>query len=55
MPENLDQLLIWTSELAQYNHAQFLTIPNKLKLVDEDNLEEQKKSIRRLGFIEIVF
>ncbi|MEX7539772.1 hypothetical protein AB0862_001610, partial [Acinetobacter baumannii] len=38
MPKNLDQLLIWTSELAQYNYAQFLDQSEQLKLVDEDNL-----------------
>jgi hypothetical protein len=27
-PENLNQLLIWTSELAQHNHAQFVEFSN---------------------------
>jgi hypothetical protein len=31
MPKNLDQLLIWTSELAQYNYAQFLDQAEQLK------------------------
>ena len=30
-PENLNQLLIWTSELAQHNHTQFIKFSNKLK------------------------
>ena len=41
-PENLNQLLIWTSELAQHNHTQFIKFSNKLKLVAEDNVEERR-------------
>ena len=54
MPKNLDQLLIWTSELAQYNYAQFIDQSEQLKLVDEDNLEEQAESVRSLGSIEVM-
>lgn len=50
MPKNLDQLLIWTSELAQYNYAQFLDQSEQLKLVDEDNLEEQAEISQKLRF-----
>lgn len=50
MPKNLDQLLIWTSELAQYNYAQFLDQAEQLKLVDEDNLEEQAEISQKLRF-----
>ncbi|WP_180006234.1 hypothetical protein [Acinetobacter sp. YH12237] len=50
MPKNLDQLLIWTSELAQYNHAQFLDQAEQLKLVDEDNLEEQTAINQKIRF-----
>ena len=54
MPKNLDQLLIWTSELAQYNYAQFLDQSEQLKLVDEDNLKNRRKSVRSLGSIEVM-
>ena len=50
MPKNLDQLLIWTSELAQYNYAQFLDQAEQLKLVNEDNLEEQAEINQKLRF-----
>ena len=50
MPKNLDQLLIWTSELAQYNYAQFLDQAEQLKLVNEDNLEEQAEISQKLRF-----
>ena len=43
MPENLAQLLIWTSELARHNHALLIQNLNELKLVDEsDNNKKQE-------------
>ena len=50
--DNLAQLLIWTSELAQHNHAQFIEFSNKLGLMAEDNVEEREeinKKIKRRG------
>ena len=38
--DNLGQLLIWTSELAQYNHAQYIEFSHKLKNVEE--VEERR-------------
>ena len=47
--DNLAQLLIWTSELAQHNHAQFIEFSNKLENIDE--IEEREKLIKKLIFI----
>lgn len=44
MPKNLDQLLIWTSELAQYNYAQFLDQAEQLKLERWSHMFEQLKA-----------
>ena len=38
MPENLAQLLIWTSDLAQYDHAMFINNSFKTKLVFIENV-----------------
>ena len=46
--DNLVQLLIWTSELAQYNHAQFIEFSNKLDHVDE--LEEREEVSKKITF-----
>ena len=44
--DNLAQLLIWTSELSQHNHAQFIEFSNKLENVDEiEEREEINKKI----------
>ena len=48
--DNLAQLLIWTSELAQHNHAQFIEFSNKLENIDEIE-EREKKLIKKLIFI----
>ena len=49
-PENLNQLLIWTSELAQHNHAQFIEFSNKLGLMAEDNVEEREEINKKIKF-----
>ena len=41
MPENLTQLLIWTSDLAQYDHAMFIKNIKELEIIVET---DQKKS-----------
>ena len=46
--DNLVQLLIWTSELAQHNHAQFIEFSNKLDHVDE--LEEREEVSKKITF-----
>lgn len=48
--DNHAQLLIWTSELAQYNHAQFIEYSSKLKLADENNLEELEEINKQIKF-----
>ena len=50
--DNLAQLLIWTSELAEYHHAQFIEFSHKLDHVDE--IEEREDINKRLFFIEKV-
>ena len=34
-PDNLGQILIWTSKLAEYHHAKFVEFSQKLNIVDE--------------------
>lgn len=46
--DNLAQLLIWTSELAQHNHAQFIEFSNKLENVDE--IEEREEINKKITF-----
>ncbi|MEI1677604.1 hypothetical protein V8P80_07780 [Acinetobacter baumannii] len=43
MPENLAQLLIWTSELAQYHHALFIQSSQKLELIAENEKNKKKE------------
>ena len=47
--DNLAQLLIWTSELAQHNHAQFIEFSNKLENIDE--IEEREEINKKINFI----
>ena len=49
-PENLNQLLIWTSELAQHNHTQFIKFSNKLKLVAEEQIEQRTTLTKKIKF-----
>nr|WP_010591285.1 hypothetical protein [Acinetobacter bereziniae] len=44
MPENLAQILIWTSELAQYHHALFIQSSQKLELISENDKNKNKNS-----------
>ena len=37
MPENLAQLLIWTSDLAQYDHAMFIKSIKELETIAEND------------------
>ena len=46
--DNLGQLLIWTSELAQYNHAQYIEFSHKLKNVEE--VEEREEINNKIKF-----
>ena len=46
--DNLGQLLIWTSELAQYHHAQFIEFSHKLDHVDE--IEEREEINKKIDF-----
>ena len=46
--DNLAQLLIWTSELAQHNHAQFIEFSNRLENVDE--IEEREEINKKITF-----
>lgn len=48
--DNLPQLLIWTSELAQYNHAQFIKFSRELELVPEENIEEREEINKKIKF-----
>jgi hypothetical protein len=41
-------ILIWTSELAQYNHAQFIEFSHKLDYVDE--IEEREEINKKIKF-----
>ena len=42
-PENLAQILIWTSELAQYHHALFIQSSQKLELISENDKNKKDK------------
>ena len=46
--DNLAQLLIWTSELAEYHHAQFIEFSHKLDHVDE--IEEREDINKKIIF-----
>ena len=46
--DNLAQLLIWTSELAEYHHAQFIEFSHKLDHVDE--IEEREEINKKIDF-----
>ena len=46
--DNLGKLLIWTSELAQYNHAQYIEFSHKLKNVEE--VEEREEINNKIKF-----
>ncbi len=50
MPENLAQLLIWTSDLAQHNHALFIENINELKLVDENDQNKRQELNEKIDF-----
>ncbi|MDD9322281.1 hypothetical protein M0O54_19620 [Acinetobacter lactucae] len=46
--DNLGQLLIWTSELAEYHHAQFVEFSHKLNIVDQ--IEEREEINKKITF-----
>ena len=46
--DNLGQLLIWTSELAQYHHAQFIEFSHKLDHADE--IEDREDINKKIDF-----
>ena len=50
MPENLAQLLIWTSELARHNHALLIQNLNELKLVDESDNNKKQELNEKINF-----
>ncbi|WP_111812659.1 hypothetical protein [Acinetobacter soli] len=58
MPENLAQILIWTSELAQYHHALFIQSSQKLELISENDKNKKQelndliKLYRKTAFVE---
>ncbi|EPF73982.1 hypothetical protein F945_01861 [Acinetobacter rudis CIP 110305] len=58
MPENLAQILIWTSKLAQYHHALFIQSSQKLELITENDKNKKQelndliKLYRKTGFVE---
>ena len=47
-PDNLGQILIWTSKLAEYHHAQFVEFSHKLDIVDE--IEEREDINKKIIF-----
>ena len=47
-PDNLGQILIWTSKLAEYHHAQFVEFSHKLDHVDE--IEEREDINKKITF-----
>ena len=47
-PDNLGQILIWTSKLAEYHHAQFIEFSHKLDHVDE--IEEREDINKKIIF-----
>ena len=47
-PDNLGQILIWTSKLAEYHHAQFVEFSHKLDIVDE--IEEREEINNKINF-----
>lgn len=50
MPENLAQLLIWTSDLARYNHALLIQNLNELKFVDENDKNRKQELNEKINF-----
>ncbi|CAP02951.1 hypothetical protein ABSDF_p20008 (plasmid) [Acinetobacter baumannii SDF] len=50
MPENLFQLLIWTSDLAQHNHALFIQNKNELELVGENDQNKKQELTDKINF-----
>lgn len=58
MPENLAQILIWTSKLAQYHHALFIQSSQKLELITENDKNKKQelndliKLYRKTAFVE---
>lgn len=50
MPENLAQLLIWTSKLAQHNHAMFIQVNNELELVEENDQSKKRELNEKINF-----
>lgn len=50
MPENLVQLLIWTSELAQYHHALFIQSSQKLELIPENDKNKKQELNNLISF-----
>ena len=47
-PDNLGQILIWTSKLAEYHHAQFVEFSHKLNIVDK--IEEREEINNKINF-----
>ena len=50
MPENLVQLMIWTSELAQHNHALFIQHKNELVLLNENDQDKKQELNEKIKF-----
>ena len=50
MPDNLIQLMIWTSELAQHNHALFIQHKNELEFLDENDRDKKQELAERIKF-----
>ena len=50
MPENLAQLLIWTSDLAQYDHAMFIKSIKELETIAENDQEKQQQLQDQISF-----
>lgn len=50
VPENLAQLLIWTSNLAQYDHALFIQKNQELALVAETDQEKRQELDEQIKF-----
>ena len=47
-PDNLGQILIWTSKLAEYHHAKFVEFSQKLNIVDE--IAEREEINNKINF-----
>ena len=50
MPENLAQLLIWTSQLAQHDHALLIQKMHELKLIDDNDKNKKQELNEQINF-----